>query len=362
MPKEESGVGGNQSPSLAPRAWPEANDDPPSPPPPDDGGGEPGSPPGVNASRWSAADNGPPPPPPDDDDDPGHGAHDDDDDETENNHYEYEYEYNYEYNYYDYGPWDYWYWDHNWWWWDHSPSWWFGFSLCFGDDFRFFFTPWWHHHSWYWYDPYRDWHCGPFSRHPWRYWCYSCLHNHLWYDACCHTIPTRYVTSYYPVTRYVEVSGPLEPVLPSIDEGWARLRDGRLEAAEGLFAELVYALPHEGAPRIGYAIASGLLHRDEAAISAMRRALIDQPDALFDVPDDALIHGQIRTLLDRYAHRALLDPADADSLFMVAALQFTLDEHAVAYFAIDAAMRAGDDDDSAYNLRLMLEDIMYESL
>jgi len=149
-------------------------------------------------------------------------------------------------------------------------------------------------------------------------------------------------------------------VLPSIDDAWSHLRDGYFDAALAMFSELVYALPYEGAPRIGYAISSGLLDRDSAAISAMRRALIDEPDALRWVPDDPQMREQILLLLGVYADRARDDFGDIDALFMVAALRFMLDEPADAFFAVNAAIRAGDDDPSAETLQAMITSVLEE--
>ncbi len=129
-----------------------------------------------------------------------------------------------------------------------------------------------------------------------------------------------------------------------------------------MFLELVYALPYEGAPRIGYAISSGLLDRDSAAISAMRRALRDQPEALRSVPSDPLTREQILILLGVYANRAREDFGDIDALFMIAALRFMLDEPADAYFAIDTAINNGDEDASAFNLKAMINRDLQEGL
>ena len=46
---------------------------------------------------------------------------------------------------------------------------------------------------------------------------------------------------------------------------------------------------------------------------------------------------------------------------MVAALRYLLDEPSVAYFAADAAIRSGDDDEATRNLKLLIEETMYES-
>ncbi len=129
-----------------------------------------------------------------------------------------------------------------------------------------------------------------------------------------------------------------------------------------MFSELVYALPYEGAPRIGYAITTGLLDRDSAAVDAMRRALIDDPEAVRWVPDDPQMREQILILLDVYVDRAREDFGDIDALFMVAALRFMLGETADAYFAIDTAIINGDEDASAFNLKAMINRDLQQGL
>jgi hypothetical protein len=153
-----------------------------------------------------------------------------------------------------------------------------------------------------------------------------------------------------------------EPALPSIDDAWSHLRDGYIEASHAMFSELVYALPYEGAPRIGYAITTGLLGRDSAAVDAMRRALIDDPEAVRWVPDDPQMREQILILLDVHVDRAREDFGDIDALFMVAALRFMLGETADAYFAIDTAIINGDEDASAFNLKAMINRDLQQGL
>ena len=158
---------------------------------------------------------------------------------------------------------------------------------------------------------------------------------------------------YAPVTQIT-----YEPLLPSIDEGWALLADGTFEEALGVFSELLYALPEEASPRIGYAIASGMLYRNGAAISAMRRAIIDDAHALLDVPIEPLITEHYRWLLEHFSERVREDAEDIDGLFMVAVMRFILEEPTQAYFAIDLAMRRGDEDHSAENLKALISDVI----
>ena len=80
-------------------------------------------------------------------------------------------------------------------------------------------------------------------------------------------------------------------------------RLGRLRndlAALRVFADLVYALPREGEPRIGYALAAAGLRLDPAAYGALRQALRDEPTALDVLPDDPEFRAVLVPLLERY--------------------------------------------------------------
>ena len=151
-----------------------------------------------------------------------------------------------------------------------------------------------------------------------------------------------------------------ETPLPSLEEAWALLGDGSIEAAQAMFSDLVYALPYEAEARIGHAISVGLLNLDTAAVLDMRRAVRGRPEALGEVPKDAPLREQIYRLLDRYSNRVRADFGDSDGLFMVAALRLMLDDPSAAYFAVDAAIRSGDRDDSARYLKALLEELLFE--
>ena len=249
----------------------------------------------------------------------------------DNNYYNNTY-YNYN-NYYDHGD----YYDHGyshltWYgghhnshlrhsWYGHSFGFWFNFNFHSGYRHHYYY-PHWSYVDYYYYEPY--------------------------YPS--HSFATVY---YEPVTQIT-----YEPLLPSIDEAWELLANGAFEEALGVFAELVYELPFEAAPRIGYAIASGMLYRNGAAISAMRRAMIDDPQALLDVPIEPLITEHYQWLLEHYSDRVREDTEDIDGLFMVAAMRFILEEPTQAYFAIDLAIRRGDENQSAENLKALISDVI----
>ncbi len=222
------------------------------------------------------------------------------------------------------------------------------FSAFF--DSLWFGWPWSHghhglHFSYYW--PYYG------SAYPW--YAYGYGDPDWWYSY-------YGPSSYWYETPYGGGGGypTYETPLPSLEEAWALLRDGSIEAAGAMFSDLVYALPYEAEARIGHAISAGLLNLNTAAVADMRRAVRDRPEALGEVPKDAPIREQIYRLLDRYSKRVRQNFGDTDGLFMVAALRFMLDDPSAAYFAVDAAIRSGDRDDSAWYLKALLEELLFE--
>jgi hypothetical protein len=243
-----------------------------------------------------------------------------------------------------------WYWWHggyhdvwrycdDWSWWSFSFGGWsshFSFSFCFGG-------------------------CGAY-----------CNHVQLWVPWCGYTIVPRacavtywrpwygYAGCWYDVydtwwggyASYATWTEPVvAPPLPSIDRAWEHLRLGDIVSAHDAFAALADAVPSAGESRIGLAIAAGLLADDDVAATEMRRALREDPAALGDVPRDLVLRHRIRILLAHYETLVRRSFADPNALFMVAALHALIEEHALAYFAIDAAIDAGEVDDAAFNLR-----------
>ena len=272
----------------------------------------------------------------------------------------YEHEYN-DHHDYDYHHDGHYYDSHHYGWYGHyrHHRWHFRFNFWFGsrswcDPFH---SPWRHHLSIY----HRPYHAAYYRPRYHSSYCRAYA-GYGWYECYCRPPAYSYSSYSYAIyDDYPTYSFP-EPVLPSIDDAWSHLRDGYFDAAQAMFLELVFALPYEGAPRIGYAISSGLLDRGSAAISAMRRVLRDRPEALRSVPSDPLMREQILILLGVYADRAREDFGDIDALFMVAALRFMLGEAANAYFAIDTAINNGDEDASAFNLKAMINRDLQEGL
>jgi len=153
-----------------------------------------------------------------------------------------------------------------------------------------------------------------------------------------------------------------EPAFPTLDEAWNLLADGYLNEARDAFMSLGELFPFEGEPQVGYAIAAGLLGNHDAAAHAMRTALENDPEALGKVPGILALVDHIVRLRDRYEEIARTTDRNTDALFMLAALRFLLNEEAVAYFAIDEAIEAGDDELSTAILKDRIRQSMYDRL
>jgi hypothetical protein len=278
-------------------------------------------------------------------------------------------------------------WD-NWYWWDrgyndycygssgwhgfsfgfsfysgHSTRWWLSYRTGLNDCFR---------HPWRRYHMYYDT-CYVTYHRPWRSW-FNYYYEPYWSYCDSWSWPRRTYTRVHDVYRYHDVynyepatnwyvsynqTQPAESALPTMDHAWSLLRDDYVYDAADAFAQLVYALPWEGEARLGYAISVGLQWRDDAALEAMRRVLRDDPGALRSAPMDAQMRNQVYRLLEYWDGLARQDWEDEDPLFMSAALRFMLGDTAAAYFAVDSAIRAGDERYSAENLRIMIEEVLH---
>lgn len=235
--------------------------------------------------------------------------------------------------------------------------------------------------------------CDPWYRwnswYPWRSsWCYDgcyavpCSSSWAW-SSCWRPVS---VVSWYPATRIVAVPVVYEdawypessdaavawqdelggaavlidathygeasaPLLPDPVEGWQRLEAGRDQAALDLFADLLTVIPYEGEARVGYAVAQGLLGREQTAIEMMREAISIDAVAIERVAPTPELRLRLLELRRTYDDRLARAYDDVDALFMVAALRYLAGDVSVAWFAADAAIRLGDDSEAALALR-----------
>jgi hypothetical protein len=159
----------------------------------------------------------------------------------------------------------------------------------------------------------------------------------------------------YADTSYVPVVYTPEPCPWTLAEAWGLLADGRPGEAADAFDCLAEAIPDDGLPLVGYALAAALLDEHDVAVANMREALRADPETLRYVPEDERLHGQLTRLVEHYEYRARQQYGDLDALFMVASLWYLLNQERAAHYAIDIAATLGDSDPSTVSLRLLIE-------
>jgi hypothetical protein len=159
----------------------------------------------------------------------------------------------------------------------------------------------------------------------------------------------------YADTSYAPVVYAPEPCPRTLAEAWGLLADSRPGEAAEAFDCLADAIPDDGLPLVGYALAAALLDEHEVAVANMREALRTDPETLRFVPEDERLHGQLTQLVEHYEYRARHQYGDLDALFMVASLWYLLNQERAAQYAIDIAATLGDSDPSTVSLRLLIE-------
>jgi hypothetical protein len=120
--------------------------------------------------------------------------------------------------------------------------------------------------------------------------------------------------------------------------------------------------PGAALPRAGYALAAALMDDHVTAVDEMRRAFRGDPAALHPLRQDARLEPVLRTLADRNRARVKHDRGDVDAWFMIAAACFLGAQDSLGYFAVDSAIGNGDMDESAFNLKALLEAELYGAL
>ena len=136
------------------------------------------------------------------------------------------------------------------------------------------------------------------------------------------------------------------------DAGWSLLREGKYADAVRAFGNGAVKHPKDGAFKLGFALAAAHTHR-ERGVWAMRRALRSDPKALHYLALDEQLKYQVHGLVDAYS--AALDELERpDEAFMVAALQYLLQDRKAAHKAALRAARDGDQSQSLTNLNKLI--------
>ncbi len=141
------------------------------------------------------------------------------------------------------------------------------------------------------------------------------------------------------------------------ESGWHAIGRRNFTEARDHFARLAGNETERCRGKVGFAISSALLERESAAVWAMRRSFVTEPDALgyFSVNDDAM------TVLNELAEDLTasvgqVPPSEAaDRWFLVASIEYLTHDVDAASAAAAAARSAGDDSLSLRNLEQMLD-------
>lgn len=137
------------------------------------------------------------------------------------------------------------------------------------------------------------------------------------------------------------------------NEGWRLLAQNRATEALNFFAGQAGRYQKEGAPKVGYALSTAMQGDLNRAAWAMRRAFRIDPNSLHYINIEQPLRISMGNLIAEY--NARLDYPDgsgnADSVFMIAALNYLLHDEIAARKAIEEAVgKAGDNSQSALNL------------
>lgn len=210
--------------------------------------------------------------------------------------------------------------------------------------------------SWHW------WYSYGYACPTWRYrtWWQPTTIFHTWYFPRVTHVHHVYAAPPQPQVRYVEV--PREPCPHSFGEAWGMIADGEASLALTAFACLSQEYPYNGLASLGYAIANAMLGADESAVVAMRRAIAIEPESIRFVPSDKDLDQTIMSLAQHFGERAKVPGWRTDGLFMMASLRAVLGDFAGAHFTITEAIRSGDNDPSAHQLRDTLVELLHEEL
>ncbi|HWB21209.1 MAG TPA: tetratricopeptide repeat protein, partial [Phycisphaerales bacterium] len=156
----------------------------------------------------------------------------------------------------------------------------------------------------------------------------------------------------------VSSSSDAQQNVPTLNSAWDRLVDGNLEEARAQFTDIATTYPGDGVAHIGYGLSVALMGNGDAAVSAFREALRDDPEALRRVPTDDGVTGKVRAAISMFSKRANANERDADAMFMLGALEYLAGDNGKAYVAVDTALDNGDKDSSTQNLRNLIRNEM----
>ena len=145
------------------------------------------------------------------------------------------------------------------------------------------------------------------------------------------------------------------------DTGWKLLGKGQTAEALRVFSEQAPQYPQHGIPKVGYGLASAELGGLGWGVWAMRRAFRMDPESVHYVPVTEQLRPRIPALIERYKYMDSATGGAGDSIFMVGALYYLLDDLPAARSAAEQAIENGDRSPSAANLRQLASVGMVET-
>jgi hypothetical protein len=140
------------------------------------------------------------------------------------------------------------------------------------------------------------------------------------------------------------------------DLGWRLLAQNSAREALDVFAAQAGQYPKDGIPKVGYALSAAMQRDLNKAAWAMRGAFRIDPDSLQYLRIDASLRTHIDALLDEYHNQLNYAQGNRhfDVAFMIAALNYLIQEIDAARAAIVEVEKLGDSSPSAINLQRLV--------
>lgn len=137
--------------------------------------------------------------------------------------------------------------------------------------------------------------------------------------------------------------------------GWSLLLEGQYRAAAEEFVREWQFNPTLAGPKVGYVLAAASLGDLPKSVSAMRRACDSDPESIHGLIVDKNLRPAVDRVMAVFRADLARNPRNADSSFLLAALQFLVGDDQAAGQSIDVAIRLGDRNPSTTNLKRVID-------
>ena len=135
----------------------------------------------------------------------------------------------------------------------------------------------------------------------------------------------------------------------SDERGWDLLNRRKPRKALSIFALQSEFDINSGEPKVGFALAAAMTGAYDRGVWSMRRALRVDPNSLKQLTFSDKLQRSIVKLIDAYKLKG-----NTDAMFMVAALQYLLNNRVDANAALGEVLSQGDKNESTHNLKRLL--------